>query len=360
MALQAAGRVIRMGQKRSCFIWILTADQSYDQVLQCVATRKMLSIMSTRSQSKFSSEQIEQFRRDHRYTADDAEALNLFREFNVNQPHDWIRAQIESRLLNEELRQRYIQLFGQRSSRADAACSDAIDLTVKDQLSEEREFRAVNKLRDAPTIGTKVHTMANITLCLIRIYLLGSQYISHRLGVYNQEFRPIWPLPQKTSSRGKTIPCQIKTARFLFRRSMAKKYRRISSRNHHDSSVIFYSGQASKFQSALFQCFSKLLSTLSDLLIPSSKMSNFASSFSAFKSLSNNLARVKNWDDDEKKLYRIQNNDFVIISKKIKVLKITKLERNVDKKKQKALKANQRDKMIKERIANDFHNNPYW
>ena len=42
--LQAAGRVIRIGQKQRCTIYILTIDHTYDQVLQATAARKMIGM----------------------------------------------------------------------------------------------------------------------------------------------------------------------------------------------------------------------------------------------------------------------------------------------------------------------------
>jgi len=40
--LQALGRVHRIGQKLAQRVWIVTLDHSYDQILQCQQTMKMV------------------------------------------------------------------------------------------------------------------------------------------------------------------------------------------------------------------------------------------------------------------------------------------------------------------------------
>ena len=45
-AQQAAGRVLRIGQERTCRFWILTMDHTYDQCIQANAANKMISIIA--------------------------------------------------------------------------------------------------------------------------------------------------------------------------------------------------------------------------------------------------------------------------------------------------------------------------
>jgi len=54
-ALQAGGRVLRMGQTRICHSWVRTDDHTYDQILQTTATKKIINIIAGQGNIKLTS-----------------------------------------------------------------------------------------------------------------------------------------------------------------------------------------------------------------------------------------------------------------------------------------------------------------
>lgn len=65
--VQAAGRVIRIGQLVACNIYVLTMDHSYDQVLQSIAASKMVSIIAGYTEKIATPEEITKERKDATY-----------------------------------------------------------------------------------------------------------------------------------------------------------------------------------------------------------------------------------------------------------------------------------------------------
>ena len=55
--LQAGARVVRIGQTRSCSIYIVTLDHSYGQYLQALAARKMHGIIASYTSRRFSDDE---------------------------------------------------------------------------------------------------------------------------------------------------------------------------------------------------------------------------------------------------------------------------------------------------------------
>ena len=122
---QAAGRVIRIGQRKACNIYILTTDHTYDQVLQSIAARKMIAVIAAYT--------------DHKVAAADVASWRV-----ANPDSQWEDAAVEDHLMNEKCADDYRLLFGQRSRREDWGNVD--DPTEKDRLPTEVDFRAQRQL----------------------------------------------------------------------------------------------------------------------------------------------------------------------------------------------------------------------
>ena len=75
------------------------------------------------------------------------------------------------------------------------------------------------------------------------------------------------------------------------------------------------------------------------------------------KPLLGNLDRAKNWDDDRKKLYRLQNNDASALSKRMTILKATELYSSTDEEGKRSLEENLRDEIHDQRVAAGTHGN---
>lgn len=89
-----------MSQRRICYVYILTLDHSYDQVLQANASKKMLAILVSMSSVEVTSDDVEQFRID--FFEEGARLTNN---------------QIKDRIVQSKTEVLYNQQFGIRSSR---------------------------------------------------------------------------------------------------------------------------------------------------------------------------------------------------------------------------------------------------
>ena len=89
-----------MNQKRICYVYTLTLEHSYDQIVQTNACNKMLTILTSMSAVKVSSDDIKQYRLD---SPEDAERFT--------------EDQIKARIIQGKCEKLYNQQFDYRSSR---------------------------------------------------------------------------------------------------------------------------------------------------------------------------------------------------------------------------------------------------
>ncbi|KAL8893244.1 MAG: hypothetical protein Q9192_005457 [Flavoplaca navasiana] len=120
--LQAAARVLRMGQKNPCNFYIITADGTYDQSTQANQALKMRPIIA--GQAGIADP-----------TSFDCDCYRKVHPELANEDDNAIAAKIVSAATTEL----YTQLFGQRSSRED--WYNPADRTDKNKLPAERDFR---------------------------------------------------------------------------------------------------------------------------------------------------------------------------------------------------------------------------
>ena len=134
-ALQAGGRVSRIGQRRICHMYVLTLNHSYDQTLQWRGTNKMLGILAGQADLTVTDEEREMWREFHQdEIADDPMDTELDHE-------------MESAIIRIKCAALYVDMFGQRSSRNHDEWGYIRDVTRKDDIPEERAFRTFSKLK---------------------------------------------------------------------------------------------------------------------------------------------------------------------------------------------------------------------
>ncbi|HEY0206645.1 MAG TPA: SNF2-related protein [Acetobacteraceae bacterium] len=162
-ALQAIGRVFRIGQPRPQQIWILVLDHSYDQVSQARAAVKMIGQIAGGGDMSYTDEDLNAaraaVRRGEDCIAEDPFEADAIDEDASASPkkrprrgrHEAMRdapkndVDLEERAKRWALHQRaagiYQRLMGQRSTRHQEAWLSLTDLRAKDALPEERGFR---------------------------------------------------------------------------------------------------------------------------------------------------------------------------------------------------------------------------
>ena len=139
--LQAIGRVYRMGQKSSVRAWILTVDESFDQVTQAKSASKIIPQLAGQLDLTVYKDQL-------------TKQHNLFvNEHRRRYPNSTDTPSLEdtySRLRIEKLHECYRQMMGQRSQRHFAPWHNIEDFSLKNQLPGEQRARAVTPKRPRP------------------------------------------------------------------------------------------------------------------------------------------------------------------------------------------------------------------
>ena len=119
-AIQCGGRMLRIGQKRICNLWIVTTNHTYDQVIQAQAVNKMIGIIVDQNVITI-----------HFFQVKDWKVVNSESDFNDEE--------VETIFLFNLCHRLYSEQFDQRFSWANWI--DVKDFIVKNCLPAEREFR---------------------------------------------------------------------------------------------------------------------------------------------------------------------------------------------------------------------------
>ena len=116
-------------------MYVLTLDHSYDQTLYWRGTNKMLGTLAGQAVLTVTDEERGMWREFHKdEISDDAIDTKLDHE-------------MQSAIIRIKCAALYVDMFGQRSSRNHDEWDYIRDVTRKDDIPEEREFRSSSKLR---------------------------------------------------------------------------------------------------------------------------------------------------------------------------------------------------------------------
>ena len=116
-AMQAIGRIFRIHQKHEQYVWILTVDHTYDQVIQARSANKMYGQIA-------GSATLDSDNGETSYEASPSDNGDTQDKSTRTKENQVIRL--------------YMAMLGQRSPRH--KWTDALNLTAKDQLPDEVEF----------------------------------------------------------------------------------------------------------------------------------------------------------------------------------------------------------------------------
>ena len=100
--------MLHIGQRRTYYIWVLTLDHTYDQVLQCRSTTKIIGILAAQAAIEVTKAERNVWKDLHKdelpTTIDVDDTAELDQE-------------IDSDIIQVKCAALYVQIFSQRSSR---------------------------------------------------------------------------------------------------------------------------------------------------------------------------------------------------------------------------------------------------